>query len=648
MDMKRRRIVDFACVTQQIEVDAPNLNFNSCRRREQKKKEKKKWSRDAVTATVLVIDHSYSYFVIGFLMESLPSELLLHVIWFIDDLKDKCQLAQTCRRLHSLLRAHPRCWSPLDLSPFGDQVTNVVLLSILRNCSIPIVLPSDKNGQQQEKEEEESERKKSKSISSVNLSGCWCLTFEAIQLLACSLPDLQELHLNRYRSSTMDAVPFEQRDHLYQIRPSHNLSSLAMDLSKEPMMSLFVPETALHTLMMRCPRLVSLSLQYQYLGVDACRTLRQLKQLRHLDISSCVVTQPVLQVLLRNVGRRLLTLKMLNIDLTNLTLLTMQQFTKDLTSLHLSCTEPNMLSGIAQTLTTMKYLIDFRLTRLRTGSVDSIVYRLPLSLRALDLSPKMDFHPRYPTRSFRRLAGSAGGGITRAQQPPRPPVFDSDRVGRLRATSTNPNTPSNTKGEHGNTWLIRTEHDLDLTDDGLTRIAAFQDLRELRLCYPHISSGGLAQLLPALPHLNVFELRMDTLRRRSSLPRDSAVSAPPERPDYLIAIKSLSHLRELGLYHVWISDAAAEDIGHLKNLRQMTIYNGGTFAERNPTCVRQWLLDLPCLQVLRLGRMQLRWEYLDDIVTYTGPDIQTMPVTRNTSESELLFQNFSGQWQWSQ
>ncbi|ORY98944.1 hypothetical protein BCR43DRAFT_488461 [Syncephalastrum racemosum] len=587
-------------------------------------------------------------FATGLLMEALPSELLLHVIWFIDDVKDKCRLSQTCRRLHSLLRVHPWCWSPLDLSPFGEQITNVVLLSILRNCSIPIVLPSDKHSQQQEKEVE-SDKKKSKSISSVNLSGCWCLTFEAIQLLACSLPELKELHLNRYRPSTMDAVPFEQRDHLYQIRPSHNLSSLAMDLSKEPLMSLFVPETALHTLMIRCPRLVSLSLQYQYLGVDACRTLRHLKHLRHLDISSCVVTQPVLQILLRNVGRRLLTLKMLNIDLTNLTLLGMQQFTKSLTCLHLSCTEPGMLSGITQTLTTMKDLTDFRLTRLRTGCVDPIVYRLPTSLRALDLSPKMDFHPRYPTRSFRRLAGSAGGGISRSQQPPRPPVFDSDRVGRLRTTSTNPKAPSNANGDKGNAWLIRTEHDLDLTDHGLTRIATFHDLRELRLCYPHISSHALARLLPSLHQLQVFELRMDTLRRRSSLPRDNTMSAPPDRPDYLNAIKSVPLLRELGLYHVWISDTAAKDIGCLRNLRQMTIYNGGTFAERNPSSVRQWLLDLPCLQVLRLGRMQLRWEYLDDIVTYTGPDCQTMPVTRNTSESELLFQKTtSRQWQWSQ
>ncbi|KAF7722798.1 hypothetical protein EC973_002682 [Apophysomyces ossiformis] len=591
-------------------------------------------------------------------LDALPPELLLHIVWFLNDIRDKCQLSASCKLFHSLLSSHPWCWSPLNLSRYGDQTTNVVLLSILRNCSIPIVLPNEANNNTRPRSQP------NRTIDRVNLSGCWCLTSDAIITLACTLPNLIELHLNRYGytriGNAVASIPFEQRDHLYQIRPSHNLSSLAMDLSKEPSLSLTLPESTLQKLLGRCSFLQTLSLQYQQLGTDVCKSFKELKHLRSLDISSCVVTQPALQYLLRGVARQLVSLKMLNIDLSNLTLLCLQQHGTNLRCLHLSCPEPHTLPSIGRVLDCLE-LEDFRLTRLRAGNIDPIIERLSPTLKRLDLSPKMDIYPKYPRsfpRLFRAYGGMAGRNEARApvclrfHTPPR--SFESPtRNGNATRTTTNLAGNERPRLQPAS-YLYRTEHDLGLTDASLYRLRAFTDLVELRLCFPTITASALSLFFKSAPQLRIFELRMIARNENTGDPH-----RVEESEDYLQSIEYTHRLREIHLYSVWLSDNAVEHLSQIKTLKQITICNGGTIGERKPAFLRRWLLSLPLLETVRIGKMTLRWDLIDDIIqklplgNITLPCIQQANggltssdvLTRTMTEGDITFHK-RGNWEW--
>ncbi|KAI7849343.1 hypothetical protein BDC45DRAFT_520994 [Circinella umbellata] len=559
-------------------------------------------------------------------------------------------------------------------------------------------------------------------------------------MVACSLPQIKQLELNRYGNTTNDTLwPFEQRDHLYQMRPSHNLSSLAMDMSKVPSMSLTLSESTLQFIVGRCSQIESLSLRYQHFEIDSCRAIAgRLHHLTHLDISSCIITQPVLQMLLKNCGKRLLSLKMLNIELTNLTLLCMQQYAKNLKQLHLSCQEPQVLVGIIRTLERFHTLEDFRLTQLRTGgNVDEIVEKLnPASLRRLDLSPKLDFHPRYLKSSPTTIATGGGGARlvspcaspsgTLQRRRSTSPINNGNMMHSLNKKNNGNNRNDNSSINNGNDiksssqqqqklqlkqlqrqQLSRTEHQLYLTDRSLATLCNFKGLVELRLCYPVVSKSALTQLFTCVPNLEILELRME-MRKAAACSSSSSpilssatsvaggiggttgghhyLSLGDERllmqqkkkkkqaeeeeekiwqdqdEDTVDVLRGLlpSHvprLRELSLYHSWISTATARTIGSLSNLRKLTVYNCGKIVDREPELIRRWLTSLHLLQVLRLGRVgHIRCDLLDDIATPTDPS-QSKHISR--LDDEFIFTHhplilssspsssfLSGQWRW--
>ena len=522
----------------------------------------------------------------------LPAELLIRIIQHIEQVGDKCQLLRTCRHLNHLLSTHVVCWKQLDFSPYDRSISNNSLLTFLRNTNIPIYTAY------------RSSDYATTAITTLNISGCWNLSEELIVALSRSLTHLTHLSLNGYRLNTpillriikqkklqqniSPAIAFEQqRDHVYQVRPSHDLSSMSMDLSKKQTHRLKVPLILLSNMVSSLPHLTSLSIQYQDLG--GRHHFKEFENICHLDISSCIISQPALQTLLRVVGPNLSSLKMLNIDLNNLSWLSVSQYGKKLECLHVSCNEPLLLPSIRHVVSHLPMLQDFRLTRIRTGSIDSVIERLnTANLRRLDLSPKMNI---YPKSASNNNVDSAGRRSSRAQF-----SFDSTTT-----TMSTPNTIHNRYNKHppqspklalSISNYATTEHDLLLSDSSLERLSLCHQLIELRICFPTITASSLHEMFKRLPQLQVFELRQKHDK--------SAI-------DFLTGLKYCQKLKELLLFSVHITqdtvDNLISDDYLLKStLQHITISEGGVIIE-DKNNLNALLSSLKLLQIVCLGQL---------------------------------------------
>lgn len=508
---------------------------------------------------------------------NLPAELLVRIIQEIGQVGDKCQLLQTCKHLNHLLSTHVACWKQLDFSPYDSSVATNSLLTFLRNTNIPLYTAH------------KSPDSVAAAITALDLSGCWNLSEELVIALARSLTHLTHLSLNGYRLNTPvlqrilrqrkpqqilpPAIAFEQqRDHVYQVRPSHDLSSMAMDLSKKQTHRLKVPLVLLSGIVSSLPHLTSLSIQYQDLGGQ--HAFREFGHIRHLDISSCLISQPALQTLLRVVGPNLATLKMLNIDLNNLSWLSVSQYGKRLECLHVSCNEPLLLPSIRHVIGHLHGLNDFRLTRIRTGSLDPVIEKLnPANLTRLDLSPKMNI---YPSRRSSRVQVS----------------LDSTALAVASNGRHNKHPPQSPKLSLSISSYATTEHDLLLSDASLQHLARCRQLVELRLCFPTITAPGLHETLQQLPQLQILELRQK---------HDASTV------DFLTGLTYCQQLRELLLFSVHVSqDAVNMLISHdhlLKSTcKHITVSDGGAIIESKCN-VDALLSAMDALQILCLGQL---------------------------------------------
>ncbi|ORX61412.1 hypothetical protein DM01DRAFT_1332011 [Hesseltinella vesiculosa] len=420
-------------------------------------------------------------------MERLPAEIQLHIIDYLLDTKDKIELSSVNRPFYHLLFDTPRCWSPLDLSLYANQITNSILLSILRSRALTIVpSPPRLHGWNDTMDSPYSATDNSQTnapqsyrhqLEFINISGCHLLTSEAVMTLVCTLPFLKGLILNRYPSMSA-ADPLARhprhyrrtrltmidmlRDDLYQCRPRHGLASTTMDLSKKPLCCLAIADTVLRQILHRVPLLTSLSLQHQSLGATTVQQLPLLlPNLCHLDISSCDIALSSLQSLLRHMDGRLISLKMLNLDLSNLTLLCLQLHgSKSLQVLHLSCIDPQWFLGVVRVVQLLPHLHDFRLTRLRLGNIDPLLAALASHphLERVDLSPKLELYPKNLSPSYTILTASSALGTigTQGLAGRGPPATATSRPFRVMAnirpssSSTNmPDSPTNqTSGSH--------------------------------------------------------------------------------------------------------------------------------------------------------------------------------------------------------
>ncbi|CEP18243.1 hypothetical protein [Parasitella parasitica] len=466
---------------------------------------------------------------------NLPAELLIRIIQEIEGVGDKCQLLQTCRLLNHLLSTHTGCWKQLDLSPYDGTISNNSLLAFLRNTNIPLYTA------------QRSTELTTAAITALDLSGCRNLSEELVVALSKSLTQLTDLSLNGYRlnvpilrriikqrkthQNSFPASAFEQqRDHVYQVRPSHDLSSMAMDLSKKQTHRLKVPLILLSSIVSCLPHLTTLSVQYQDLG--GRYSFKEFQHIRRLDISCCTISQPALQALLRTVGPNLTSLKMLNIDLNNLSWLSVSQYGKYLECLHVSCNEPLLLPSIRHVVGHLPALQDFRLTRIRTGSLDPVIERLnPARLTRLDLSPKMNIYPRStssghmeagrrPLRVQLSLDPAAATTVTMATRHNKHPP-QSSQLSLLSIAN-----------------YATTEHDLLVSNASLEYLSRCHQLIELRLCFPTITASSLHDMFKQLPQLQVFELRRK---------HDKSTA------DFLTGLKYCQNLQELLLFSVHVT-----------------------------------------------------------------------------------------------
>ncbi|KAI8372037.1 hypothetical protein EDC96DRAFT_586717 [Choanephora cucurbitarum] len=407
-----------------------------------------------------------------------------------------------------------------------------------------------------------------------------------------SLRQLSELHLNGYplhKDKISSSLGFEyQRDHVYQVRPSHDLASMTMDLSKEPTQRLKVPFVLLCSILDQLNYLHTLCIQYQDLAAQQQHgsfDFSAFCHIQHLDISSCMIDQATLQAMFRKIGPRLKTLKMLNIDLSSLSWLCLSQFGKQLTCLHVSCNDPALLFNIRHVVLHLKTLQDFRLTRLRTGEIDSVVHQLnPHVLERLDLSPKMNIYPKAMTRYPSTKQPGATLDKTTQQTPTRSTEADRDEA-----------EPTQIQSERVRHYAT-IEHDLLLSDASLHYLSQCHHLIELRLCFPKVSAQALHQLLSSLPRLEVVELR----QRKE------------QQEDCLTGLMNSKTLKELYLFGVWISEETIERITQtesniLASLRHLTVSGGGRMIESN---IEKLLVSLQSLHTFCLGQIEgpIEWK----------------------------------------
>ncbi|KAI9480801.1 MAG: hypothetical protein EXX96DRAFT_564182 [Benjaminiella poitrasii] len=385
------------------------------------------------------------------MLRNIPAELLLHIVQFLPSIRDKCQLMQT-------------------------------------------------------------------SVTRLDVSGCWNISETLIETLCRSLSHLNDLCLNGYRlhnhlpfQPTSSHATFEQlRDHVYQVRPSHDLSSMTMDLSKDSSYQLKIPFILLVKMISNLPYLESLSIQYQDISLNSNKRHRYdaafsaFRNIQHLDISSCIISHIALHSLLNAVGSNLISLKMLNMDLDYLSCLTITQRCRRIKCLHVSCNNPSMIPMIRQVVSMLPNLEDFRLTRIRTGEIDSLIdFLKPDRLKRLDLSPKMNIYPR-PPPSF----------MTFFQV--------NDQLNNEHNLLSN---------------YATIEHDLLFSDRSLQHLSNCYQLVELRICFPIISHTALHSLFRSLPQLEIFELRQQK----------------EQQHDFLTGLKFCRKLKELYLFSVTVS-----------------------------------------------------------------------------------------------
>ncbi|RCI06088.1 hypothetical protein CU098_013599 [Rhizopus stolonifer] len=491
---------------------------------------------------------------------SLPVELLLRIIEHMPEIGDKIQLLQTCKALHHLLCFHPVCWSQLDFSPFNMTLNNSYLLQFLRDCHIPLSSNT-------------AIELSNTPITLLDLSGCWNLSEEMIMTFTKSLTQLKQMHFNGYSlhktKLTLYTAFEQQRENVYQVRPSHDLCSMAMDLSKKPTQRLKVPMVHLSRMIESLPHLETLSIQYQDLTAQQYGQhpfdFMKFRHLHYLDISSCMIRQASIQALLRAIGPSLKTLKMLNIELNSLSWLCLSQFGKQLTCLHVSCNEPILLPSIRHVVLHLKKLQDFRLTRLRTGDINTIVHQLKRTRRSISSNKR---HPPQVQQTIEQMQEEAYK--SQAQQLP----------------------PQET--QHA-----AIEHDLLFNDTSLRHLTQCQHLIELRLCFPKITANSLCQLFQSLPQIEVFELRQKREQQHES-------------SDYLTGLMYCRALKELCLFGVFITPQTIDTMTQKQqNLSSLTICKGGMYIEKS---VEKIVFSLPKLKLFCLGQIGEPIEWKQDII----------------------------------
>ncbi|CAG8438402.1 1843_t:CDS:1, partial [Funneliformis mosseae] len=347
-------------------------------------------------------------------LDILPTEVVISIFKFLS-IVDKCQLCQVCKRFRLIIYNNLEFWKYLDLSPFGERLSNQNLFIIVKTR-----WKSNMEGHK------------------LDLSGCRLITSYALEKLVELHSNFQEIHLNvepRYDNWRNEMKHDYWIKELYYKKSPTFLKNDRLGLYQrweitKPSYIWQCSNKSIQTILTGSFKtLKQLSLGNQILHRETATMISNCSQLIRLDLSGTNLDKASLQDILQSVIQ-LESLKLLELELSPMTLMMISRLT-NLEQLHLSVLDKRNIAAktIADTLKKLRKLKDFRMNQAMIGEADNIVIkglswiycdgpiedptkileenkikngveqnRTPL--QHLDLSPKLDIYPRSRERSM--------------------------------------------------------------------------------------------------------------------------------------------------------------------------------------------------------------------------------------------------------
>jgi hypothetical protein len=346
-------------------------------------------------------------------LDILPTEVILAIFKYLSII-DKCHLCQVCKRFRLIIYNHIEFWRYLDLSPFGEYLSNENLFIIAKT-----------------RWKSDMERYK------LDLSGCKLVTSHALEKLMVMYSSFQEIHLNaepRY-DNWRNEIEYDNwiRRQYYKKTPNFSKNGRPGLYQRWKITKSYIQtelwqisNKSIQTILQGSFKtLKRLSLGNQRLHCETAMVISNCSQLTQLDLSETNLDNSSLQDIL---SRTILlkSLKLLYLELSPMTLV-MISLLKNLQQLHISVLNKSNVSAktVTAMLKNLKKLEDFRMNQAMIGEVDRVIIeglswifcdgptkdsttilnerivennRAPL--RHLDLSPKLDIYPRSQERSM--------------------------------------------------------------------------------------------------------------------------------------------------------------------------------------------------------------------------------------------------------
>ncbi|CAB4492264.1 hypothetical protein RhiirA5_358048 [Rhizophagus irregularis] len=406
-------------------------------------------------------------------LDILPTEVILAIFKYLSVI-DKCQLCQVCKRFRLLIYNNIEFWKYLDLSPFGEYLSNQDLFIIAKTR-----WKSDMEGHK------------------LDLSGCKLIASYALEKLVEMHSNFQEIHLNaeprydnwRYEIENDDWI---KRQYFKQCSTFSKFGRPGLyqrwKITKKSTQSWKISNKSIQTILKGSVKnLKYLSLGNQSLHPETAIVISNCSQLVQLDLSGTNLNNASLQDILSHVNQ-LEFLKLLDLELSAMTLM-MVSLLKNLRQLHISVQNRSIISAktVADMLKNLKKLEDFRMNQTMIGEVDRVVIE-GLSWIFCD-GPVEDL-----TSILEKNKIKNGGKIVEQNRSP------------LHHLDLSPKLDIYPRGQQRSTQI---EHYITISNSSLWSLAVNHPfLISLRLVNAYaISAEGIDGLLSSLQCLEIFELR---------------------------------------------------------------------------------------------------------------------------------------------
>ncbi|CAI2165933.1 10397_t:CDS:1 [Funneliformis geosporum] len=522
-------------------------------------------------------------------LDILPTEVVIAIFKFLS-IVDKCQLCQVCKRFRLIIYNNIEFWKYLDLSPFGERLSNENLFMIVKT-----------------------RWKSTIEGHKLDLSGCRLITSHALEKLVELHSNFQEIHLNvepRY-DNWRNEIRYDYwiKQLYYKKSPTFLKNDRPglyqrWEITKPSYIWQFSNKSIQTVLTGSFKTIKQLSLGNQSLHRETATLISNCSQLIRLDLSGTNLDKVSLQDILQRVIQ-LESLKLLELELSPMTLMMISRFT-NLQQLHISVLDKKNVASktIADMLKKLRKLKDFRMNQAMIGEVDKVVIeglswifcdgpiedstkileeekiknggrnmdqnRSPL--QHLDISPKLDIYPRSRERS------------------------------------------------------MQIEHYITISNSSLWSLAVNHPfLISLRLVNAYaISAEGVDGLLSSLQCLEVFELRRWRGTELEPLQKLTPKFCPKLREIVL-------HGVEVANFNEWIKDGECQDEGNLmiknkigfQNLEILDLVDVSTFFKFHADVIIKNCVNLRKVRLVRVGDVNFQDEeyklsHLDNFINDCG------------------------------